>query len=118
MREITFEIAKLAKAKGFNEFYFGYYYDKDGNEWMGYSSNLNDYKDKYIKCSQSCLQTWLRNKHKICVIVELKGNFFKQKYYCRIVKDFQFNKTIYTTFFNSYEDALEEGLKQALILIN
>lgn len=108
---IAFETAKLAKEKGFNEFYQSYYYDKDGNEWIGFSSNTRDYEDKYTRSSQSLLQKWLRETYKIHIEI-----YFNYKKYCITVlgnsevKDMGFE-------YSTYEEALETGLQEALKLI-
>ena len=137
---ITFEVAKLAKEKGFYEFYFAEYYDTKGNEYMGFSSNPHDYDDKCIKSSQSLLAKWLREAHftqSIFVSVE-KYNYESPGSFYFIPKiDFQRgHKLIYTSFSkdfskiwqikawegkvkftfdpNSYETALEAGLLKSL----
>lgn len=113
---ISFETAKLAKEKGFCEFYNALYYDKDGNEWIGFSSSTKDYEDKYVRSSQSLLQKWLREKHNISVIVLLDDTL---SYYWHVIPlslDCVIQKQSISlhVFCDKYESALEDGLKFAL----
>ena len=114
---ITFETAKLAKEKGFDWFYYALYYTNDGKEWVGFSSNVADYDDKYVRCSQSLLQSWLRDEHNINI-------------YCRIMssewgcylEDVPSGvditpRIVMLDEFKQYEDAMEFGLQEALKLI-
>ena len=126
---ISFETAKLAKEKGFN-IEVKTYFDikKFGDkpcEFYG-RLNANDYNswdDKlkkninagYISApTQSLLQKWLREVHNIHIAVLpkiLPSN--EIKYYCfkgKIKKDFK-------DLYNTYEEALEKGLQEALKLI-
>jgi hypothetical protein len=114
---ISFKTAKLAKIQGFNGFYHAEYYDAQGREWMGFSSNLADYEDKVTKCSQGILQTWLRNRHKLHVRVDnvnvpdIGRWFFEiQKLPAGIIKLWKTGDKTYA----SYEEALERGLYEAL----
>ena len=113
---ISFQVAKLAKEKGF----------KLGSGWQIRSLfNIKDGKtfcEKTIetpehaceRCSQSLLQKWLREVYNIHIAVLpkiLPSN--EIKYYCfkgKIKKDFK-------GLYNTYEEALEKGLQEALKLI-
>ena len=126
---ISLETAKLAKEKGFN-IEVKTYFDikKFGDkpcEFYG-RLNANDYNswdDKlkkninagYISApTQSLLQKWLREVYNIHIAVLpkiLPSN--EIKYYCfkgKIKKDFK-------DLYNTYEEALEKGLQEALKLI-
>lgn len=119
-RRITFKLAKFAKISGFNWVYYGEYYNNNGEEWLGISSNPSDYEDKYIKCSQGTLQTWLRDKYNIHIKVDIvKADGIVQWYYdikqlsTKIIYLWNFGEKT----FDTYEDALEQGLYTVLKLI-
>ena len=143
---ITYETARLAKEMGYAIPTIKYYvkpsnkkggYIKQGieynehdcdcfhNDYVEFDWNLNTeiskqlqspYPNKYHKsqCSaptQSLLQKWLREKHDI--IVEVHSQYMPNSTYKYGVKV----KHEFYDSFNTYEDALEEGLQQALKLI-
>lgn len=128
---ISFETAKLAMEKGFDE-YCNIAYDKDGKEYRPTywecSSEINEIK---IKCedlkfhdlialapTQSLLQRWFREKHKLFVYT---FDTTDGGYYWGVSESFSGETTIDSTeeeyFFDTYEEALEEGLEEALKLI-
>ena len=108
---ISFELSKILKEKGFDEYtetMFTEYGDVCNRE-----SILGIRVGIYPRLSQSLLQKWLREVHKIIVIADY---------------DREMNNYIYTvdsesackfdfSHYNTYEEALEEGLKQGLNLI-
>jgi len=108
---INFGTAKLAKEKGFN-ILTDMFFTIKGDKY------LIRYLDKVasptgIACpSQSLLQKWLREVHKIHMYIELtiKGfgidMFSEPKGRCNIRK-----------YYKTYEEALEESLQEALKLI-
>lgn len=127
---ISFETAKLAKEKGFDE-PCAYYSILDFQNFKAdgkiYQARLGDgsYGDNVLQfvkrtnqphlagaSTQSLLQKWLREVHKIHVLLVFKPN---QKYDYEIdtIED-------YYTFHDpqlTYEEALEKGLFEALKLI-
>ena len=127
---VSFETAKLAKEKGFKEEVYAYYdasnnLDFAGSEWGEISSfekdflyDYNSYKKDppydYIfhsAPSQSLLQKWLREKHNILLTVEY--SLAKDDWFYYIYKS---NLNEYHHF-ETYEKALEAGLKKGLSLI-
>jgi len=117
---ITFETAKLAKEKGFEITWLKDYFDLKDNRQYGqcvvFSPELYSYDDEnHIGLStQSLLQKWLREKHKIAVLVTLCPD----NYGYDIIRDESFVEIIkYKRNFLNYENALEEGLQEALKLI-
>ena len=114
---ISFELAKLAKEKGFDEscnFIFEYNKEK----YLGFIQRKNSTYDYVItRPTQSLLQRWLREKQEIDVIVFIYFIGNNRKYFPEIYKD---NKFQYLDsdlkLVDSYEDALEAGLFEALKL--
>mgnify|MGYP001354366721 CR=1 FL=1 len=115
---INFETAKLAKNKGLDEEYAYIYYDKNKN-LIESGINTKLYPDEYLAISQSLLHKWLREEYNIIILIEYNDwveddSPAYQKYiYYFIYK----NKAYQESYFNSYEDALEAGLQEALKLI-
>jgi hypothetical protein len=114
---ISFETAKLAKEKGFNE---GCLYDYNNSSDLRknvHSLFYNDSLDFYIAPTQSLLQKWLREVHNIDVEASLVYRLNTREYLIRLYKNN--TKIILSTFYyyKTYEEALEEGLYQALLLI-
>jgi hypothetical protein len=112
---ISFYTAMLAKEKGFNPYNIsGYHYSKvDGKI---YHSGMNLKNDPQAS-TQSLLQKWLRDEHKIHIeIVYWENNTWS----AQLVGDkFQGESgDDYEAFdCNTYEKALELGLQEALKLI-
>ncbi len=145
---VTFETAKLAKEKSFNEPVLYHYLDDKGegtfiltpNEShfstevkmvrgvidVGETNNVtttenlydifNEEIEWYISApTQSLLQKWLREVYKIAIDIKTINSTRMDNFeYCLHFK----NDNIKTkNGFNTYEEALEEGLYQALLLI-
>jgi hypothetical protein len=120
---IEFETAKLAKEKGYS-YNNKYFFSKEGNPYTNYSK---DTLDCYDRPSQSVLQKWLRDNHKMNVdlhtVWTAEGEFV---YHVTLIffKDGIVNhKPIYSEtpidelfprIFQTYELALEAGLLEAL----
>lgn len=152
---ISLETAKLAKEKSFDEACSWIYYDppkirkdlgvhpltkdpykikldysSDGpRKYNFYKNTPKDNIERYHACSQSLLQKWLREVHKINVEANWLPNL--QKYRCLYKpmnirpKDFDsfgaynmiMNNYVGMEDFPTYEEALEVGLQEALKLI-
>ena len=128
---ISFEIAKLAKEKGFkiptkvmykgNEKSYGH-----NNEWGIDEKRLDGefpYTNQqwYSIPTQSVLQKWLREKHKIHIyLFPLDNNKWGfENNSISINLDYIFINYMYKgKEYNSYEEALEVGLQEALNFIN
>ena len=124
-QRISFETAKLAKEKGFILNYPTACYTDDGQLWV--SENLLSEritgKPKPLLIfnapTQSLLQKWLREKHNILVEPSWEGTHEIYSINYRIII---LGNTIYKDFRGcfdgqSYEQALEVGLQEALKLI-
>ena len=118
---ISYETAELAKEKGFRLPLHsdGLYFNQMGNihpyKWFT-TLELSNYVDAP---TQSLLQQWLREEHNISL--ELSTDWVA--WTCVInkpefVEKYVYNKKLKRNYFSSYEDALEQGLLEALKLIN
>ena len=143
---VSSETAKLAKEKGFNEptkgfvepyhhdvlefiddiciyIYSGYYPQKD------YHKILDN--GWFLAPTQSLLQKWIREKHDIHIELRLNMTDCTLNNYFVVLKKIGLKSKTeggtltwksdvlkdYDSFMNSYEDALEIGLQEALKLI-
>jgi hypothetical protein len=145
---ITFETAKLAKEKGFNvgvnQSYIiykeSYNYDDDPNHRESYKVNdieinshyhVNNHKgidlsnelyEAYSAPTQSLLQRWLRDVHKIHVDIKewelIYWYFYIKDGRTSPVKDIRIKIDEDSKWeFDSYEEALEVGLLEGLKLV-
>jgi len=110
---ISFETAKLAKEKGFDwECRMTAVEDTEHIYGTG-NDNHNQYRNNVSIPTQSLLQKWLREEHNIQVYAWYDED---AAYQCLFEK---MNMDIYDKFFHfqTYEEALERGLQEALKLI-
>jgi len=119
---ITFETAKLAKEKGFQEEVKNYFkigaLSKGLIEEDCITTDINfKFSDRpmWARPTQSLLQRWLRERHDIHIWCEKQHKDVVGKYGYRIGMDLEHSTFTFNNW--SYEDALEEGLKEALKLI-
>ena len=139
---ISFETAKLAKEKGFEELVNNCYYEEklfgtyammdendlafidvmDGNELENHNNlNFINYKCRFSAPTQSLLQKWLREKHKIQMLIQ----HYTHIKYGELYAGFVYNPNIIYCSSSSpvirkaltYEEALEVCLQKALKLI-
>lgn len=109
---VSFETAKLAKEKGFDFLPWTWIEiaGKDFEEMLGKISNTDR---KYFP-TQSLLQKWLREVHNIHISTIIRVG--TGKYRVRIdYKHLEIWKNEICGIFNTYEEALEKGLQEALI---
>lgn len=116
---VSLETAKLLKEREFNVNVNAYYddcnklqVDKPKNDW-------NDPLYLGTICSaptQSLAQQWLRTLG-VHIEILLEEDSPYESYYYRVMKVGQYFSLSYNPFKGTYEEALEEGLKQALKLI-
>jgi len=134
---IDFPTAKLAKEKGFNKTSHGKAYLKDGT--LGYthaesSDSIIIYKEQYGSPTQSLLQKWLRDEHRIHITIRHYTDCPTRRF-----DDFDYDDELGSygieihepktqdecdIYVNSdflgetYEEVLEIALKEGLKLIN
>ena len=120
---VSFETAKLAKEKGFYE-RSGTWYDKNDGRVNAFFPNceydckaLIENRIIFIH-SQSLLQRWLREVHKLHVEILLTDNAPYKQYYYRIMEIGKYFSLSHDGVYkDTYEETLEIGLYKALELI-
>jgi len=123
---VIFDTAKLAKEKGFDIISrFGHeasLYNKDGKHtyYSNYGFQYSGLSEGYIPApTQSLLQRWLREKHDIHIIVKVfwdsktNNRTYAADIYKIGDKPIMRKRKVEST----YEEALEQGLIEALKLI-
>lgn len=114
---ISFETAKLAKEKGFNIYQDIQYSQEVIDKTITYNyteSQCRLFGDVYYAPTQSLLQRWLREEHEINIVIFPANN---QESWFYGVNKVMWQSCSRETLYNSYEEALEAGLKEALKLI-
>ena len=125
---ITFETAKLAKEKGFNALCYDAFNSKGNLYSNGWCEYLYDNKveipfrsgvlesQDILAPTQSLLAKWLREEHNIIVLVDYEGiDGYYYKFYS--YKEGNKNYDASDKNYNTYEEALEAGIQEALKLI-
>lgn len=121
---ISFETAKLAKEKGFNEPIRLCYSDQDRVNALPYDAGNRDHINSqhayYSVPTQSLLQKWLREVHQLLILINIDTISSEFTYSIwRISPDEEFELLKEDSNYNLiYEDALEQALIEALKLIN
>ena len=136
LKIIDFETAKLAKQKGFNELCL-HVYNKEGelseidydNFIDFYSNESNEkalnpnyqFKDCPTAPTQELLAKWLREEYKIIIVIDFYSDENKNlEYIFRISEPKTWDKCdiLVGQDFKTHEEALEEGIIQALNLLD
>ena len=117
---ITFETAKTAKEKGFDllteKYWCNYYAGLPINKWKLLPKNETRLNFMEFPASiQSILQRWLREEKDIDVLIESIGG--KKGYYFRLQEVSTGDLVQDSDIYGTYEEALEQGLLEALNLI-
>lgn len=124
---VNFEIAKLAKTKGFDVLVDHAYYINGDTYTLGFS-NYDEPWYNEIKCpTQSLLQKWFIEKHNYYVNIfpdyDSKDTTYITSWNCNIInlqwgddKEHHIEKYL-RSYHKSYDDALEEGLFETLKLL-
>ena len=112
----TYEVCKLAKEKGFNEYVEAFYAEGCDTAHSQGPEKWNEYKGRYAAPTQSLLQRWLRDNG--FGEVEVRHWPETNKYphhYGWEVKDNLGNLMGYSSkMFDTYELALEDALAYSL----
>ena len=111
---INFEAAKLAKEKGFDWETLWYYTNKASTK-DGREKNYNKKAAHWTsQPTQSLLQRWLREEHKLNIIIFPAMSQTKWFYGVNLV---EWRDCSWENNYKTYEEALEVGLQEALKLI-
>jgi len=117
---ISFETAKLAEEKGFTKDRFSHFPS------FCYTINANGYKEGILNHvsvgipapTQSLLQKWLREKYNIHIIIEPEIDPIDDSVYYRWRGRIKMRPSQIGGVSKTYEEALEQGLQEALKLID
>lgn len=111
---VTFDTAKMLKEIGFNIPVNTSYSEDGSSEYNIFPDNFNKLQGKFSRPTQALAARWLREIYKlhICVDFNHKGWYF-------IIYDVTEQDRLDSCYFYNlgYEEALEEGLKEALKLL-
>lgn len=111
---ISFETAKLAKEKGF-DIPTRYGFSERGTlVRVDTSDNWNQDKGFYSRPTQSLLARWLRGKYSKNVYVVMS---ITEKYIFWVQDIHSLVKVKTTDLYDTYEEAMEDGLQEALKLL-
>ena len=112
----TYEVCKLAKEKGFNEYAEAFYAENCDIAHSQGPEKWNEYKDRYAAPTQSLLQRWLREEKKIEVYVRNfeKTTNFSYHYWNFITDGNGKTLKVGNKMFDTYELALEDALAYSL----
>jgi len=121
-RKVSFETAKLAKEKGFNET-CNSHFEENGSSYDSYGeefkpNNIQDHEILYARPTQSLLQKWLREVHKVDFTLYLDDDGYTVEWsFLGKTGKWDPKKQGGKEGFKTYEEALEVGLQEALKLI-
>ena len=111
---VSFKTAKLAKDKGFN-WKVSLHYESNGNCFFDkVECNFNNVELICSAPTQSLLQKWLREVHNIHITVT---SISQESWQYHIQKPKDKLGDNYNEDYENYEEALEDGLQEALKLI-
>jgi len=125
---VSFEVAKLLKEKGFDEYCLKNYWssDKELHDWkweLSYKRNSDgnrNTKDCAAPTHQMAMK-WLRENHNIHIVIEAYPHEDGCFYWCYRIMEMVKIETLFGYFkkaqksgFDSYEDAVEAALKYCL----
>lgn len=121
---VSFKTAKLAKEKGLNQPLISTvsFFNKEGEKRF-LPHSIDDAQDvlrdgNIYAPTQSLLQRWLREEKGLHIEILLSDNSPWKQFYYRTMKVGQYFTLSHNGFYaNTYEEVLEEGLLDALSLI-
>lgn len=108
----TYEVAKLAKEKGFNEYVEAFYVEDCNIPHTQGPEKWNEYKGRYAAPTQSLLQRWLREEKFIDIAIYPIFINGVRTYTCYVYAP-NLNKPKKLKYFDTYELTLEDALKYA-----
>lgn len=137
---VSFQVAKLAKEKGFKELCFAAFHKNNRNDGYFESGIISqseyfkfpkmnngdkiavlqkDYIHTILRPTQSLLQKWLREVHgiHICVDIDINDTWYFHIYDLNSKRNSEFDLKLENNKYKSYEEAMEIALFEALKLI-
>lgn len=119
---VSFEIAKLLKEKGFNEYCYGYYYTSKYITHGDFKQkNLELFLDSYSAPTIQMAMKWLREVHHYYIQVMLDswacgGHMGYYVVLQRTDNDFEMmlQEAVDEVFYQTYEEACEAAIKYCL----
>ncbi len=112
----TYEVAKLVKEKGFNEYVDTFYAENCNTPHSQGPEKWNDYDGRYAAPTQSLLQRWLREEKGLHIEISVSVNDKHCFYWALYSKgcDCWEEVVMCSDEYATYELALEDALKYAL----
>lgn len=114
---VSFEISKLLKEKGFDEpCLMCYSYDKKLGNYGQYNSYKNSEVFSLTAPTLQMAMKWLREVHHLHIITEISDpSQVNPKYYIIVIWTTGLKRESHILeLFDSYEEAVEEGIKYCL----
>ena len=116
---VSFEVAKLLKEKGFTEeceYFYDWYKESESYHICSNGGTCNDekYPDEYSMPTYQMAMKWLREIHKIHIVIQPICRKGYNAILCDIADFDDFNYIAETNFFFHPEEAVEAGLKYVL----
>ena len=108
---VSWETAKLLKKLGFNWSTF-YWYDRNQKLHHNPIKNYNKESFSYSAPTQCQAQKFLKEKHNFDI--EIRVSVSRNKYYVLLLKDMLPLSIETELYFDTYEEALEMGLRKIL----
>lgn len=112
---VTFETAKMLKEAGFDEICDTFYSSAEGAPYLLRSHNIELDKKHYSRPTQALAARWIREIHKICLILTPMSDGWMYDLYD--LKKYQYIILSKDAGIVTYETAFEEALQEALRLI-
>ncbi len=107
---VSFEVAKLLKEKGFDDFACHSYYYKNGD-----IEDETRYDGDFGRPTLQMAMKWLREVHHLHIIPEISDvSRLNPQYYVVIWLTTPKRESYMLELFDSYEEAVEEGIKYCL----
>lgn len=112
----SFEVAKLLKEKGFDEYCRSYYELGEPRVYVGSNGVCNNtmFQDESNECiarpTHQMAMKWLREKHNLHIEV-IYNPYYEEYKSCMYKNIGEYN---YTEFYSTYEEAVEAAIKYSL----
>lgn len=112
----TYEVCKLAKEKGFNEYVEAFYAEGCDTAHSQGPEKWNEYKGRYAAPTQSLLQRWLREEKGYYTYPFFDNESRRWTWVCRELTGDKWIQLLdfEERYFDTYELALEDAIKYAL----